>query len=108
MTNKEITDLYIHNGLISKCVDYQFSRIKDKSVKQFKDDFYQDIIVFLYEYDNDKINNAHLNNHFNALVSRIIINNLYSTTSPFYTRYRYFQDKTDEITEQLKDTYGEV
>lgn len=108
MTNKEITDTYIANGLIAKCCDYQFQRIKDKAIRQFKDDFLNDIIVFLYEYDNEKLNDAHLNNHMNALISRIIINNLYSVTSPFYMKYRAFQDRTEEITEQLNDTYGEL
>lgn len=107
MENKEIVDIYIENGLIEKCVDYQFSKVKDRAVKQYKDDLYQDLIIILYEYDNEKIVDAHNNNHFNALVTSIIIKQLWSSTSPFYIRYRKFQDKSDDITKELEDTYGE-
>ena len=107
MTVKDIVDIYINNGLLRECVDYQFAKVKDKSVLQFKDDFYQDLVVTLYTYDIEKLKDAHLNNHFNALVTRIIINNIWSTTSPFYRDYRRFDRRTDEITTKLEDTYGE-
>ena len=51
---------------------------------------------------------AHTNNHMNALISRIIINNLWSNTSPFYTQYRKFMDKGDDITPEMEDEYGEL
>jgi adenine-specific DNA methylase len=109
MTAKEIVDTYIiNNNLLQKCVEYQFSRIKDKSVKQYKDDFLQDLVITLYEYDPAKLEDAHTNNHFNALVTSIIIKQLWSNTSPFYTKYRKFMDKSDDITEEMKDTYGEL
>lgn len=108
MTSKEIVDIYIDNGLIQKCVDYQFRNIKDKSVAQFRNDFTNDLIVYLYTYDIEKLTDAHLNNHFNALISSIIINNIWSKTSPFYTKYRKFMDKSDDITAELEDTYGEL
>lgn len=108
MTSKEIVDIYIDNGLIQKCVDYQFRNIKDKSVKQFKDDLFQDLVVILYEYDIEKLKDAHLNNHFNALISAIIIRQAFSKTSPFYQQYRRFLDHSDDITAELEDTYGEL
>lgn len=107
MTPKEIVDPYIESGLIQRCVDYQFRNLKDKSVIQFKDDCLQDLIVTLYDYDLEKLTDAHLNNHFNALVTSILIKNLWSSTSPFYIRYRKFMDKSDDITEQMIDTYGQ-
>lgn len=105
MTNKEIIDSYI--DLIRKCVDYQFAKVKDKAVRQFKDDFFQDLIVYLYAYDPEKVMDAHLNNHMNALISSIIIKNIWSSTSPFYTKYRKFMDKSDDITTEIEETYGE-
>ncbi len=109
MTAKEIVDTYINNGLIRQCVHYQFLKVKDKGIKQYEEDFFQDLIVTLYTYDIEKLTDAHLNNHFNALVTRIIINNIWSKTSPFYRDYRRFDSRTDEITKELEDTYdGEL
>lgn len=108
LSAKEIVDIYIANGLIQECVDYQFRKIKDKGIRQFKDDFFQDLILILYEYDVDKLTDAHSNKHMNALISRIIINNLWSSTSPFYTQYRKFMDKGDDITPEMEDEYGEL
>ena len=107
LTAREIVDIYLNNGLIKTCVDYQFAKVKDKSILQFKDDFFQDLMLILYTYDVEKLNDAHKNNHFNALVTRIIINNIWSNTSPFYREYRKFNEKTDEITPQIIDTYGD-
>lgn len=95
MTNREIVDYYLDNGLIQTCIDCQFAKIKDK---QFKEDFFNDLILILLEMDNAKMNDAHSNNHFNAFVSRIIINNIWSCTSKYYKDYYKFQNKTREIT----------
>ena len=95
MTNREIVDLYLDNGLIQTCIDCQFSKISDK---QFKEDFFNDLILILLEMDNAKMNDAHENNHFNTFVTRIIINNIWSSTSKYYKDYYKFQNKTREIT----------
>lgn len=107
MTNKEIIDPYIQSGLLEQCVSYQFAKVKDKAVKQFKDDFINDLIVYLYSYDLEKVLDAHLNNHMNALITSIIIKQLWSNTSPFYTKYRKFMDRSDDITTEIEETYGE-
>lgn len=106
MTAKEIIDPYIQSGLLEQCVSYQFAKVKDKAVKQFKDDVMNDLIITLYEYDYEKLLDAHTNNHMNALISAILIKNIWSSTSPFYTKYRKFMDKSDDITEEIIDTYG--
>lgn len=103
LTAKEIVDIYIDNGLIQRCVDYQFSAVKDKSVQQFKADFFQDLVVILYTYDIEKLQDAHENNHMNALITRIIQNNLWSTTSPFYRTYRKFDRRTEDLTKMIED-----
>lgn len=105
--NKDIIDPYIENGLIQRCVDYQFAKVKDKTIRQFKDDFINDLIVYLYDYDREKVEDAHNNNHMNALITTIIVNNIWSNTSPFYAKYRKFMDKSDDITQTIIDTYGE-
>lgn len=105
MTNKEIVDQYL--SLISECINYQFSNIKDKSILQWKEDLTNDVVVWLYDYDSEKLLDAHVNNHMNALITRIIQNNLFSVTSPFYKAYRKFDLKTTEITSEMADKYGE-
>lgn len=103
LTNREIVDIYLENGLIQTCVDCQFSQLSAYE-KQNKEDFFQDLIVILLTYDNAKLNDAHINNHFNALVSAIIIRNLWSRTSQYYKNYKKFSSRTDEITEEMMET----
>ena len=94
MSNREIVDIYLNNGLIQTCVDCQFSKIQDK---EYKEDFFQDLILILLTYDNDKMMDAHQNNHMNALITRIIINNIWSETSRYYADYYKFKNKTREF-----------
>lgn len=96
MTNQEIVDIYLNNGLIRTCVDYQFM----KQDKTYKEDYFQDLIVELLLFDNEKLNDAHARNHMNALLTRIIQNNLFSNTSWFYRRYRKWDSLTDEISDK--------
>lgn len=106
MTNKEIVEYYLESGLIDTCLDCQYAQLGCDY--EFKDDFRNDLLLTLYEYPNEKLLDAHLNKHFNALVSRIIINNIYSKTSPYYTAYKKFRDRACElITDELKDTLGD-
>ena len=105
---KDNCDIVNENlALIDDCVNYQFAKVKDECVRQLKDDFRQDLILTLYDYDNAKLNDAYQNNHLNALITRIILNNIYSSTSQLYTTYRKFLSKTGEITHKIEDTYGE-
>lgn len=100
-SNREIVDMYLNNRLLLTCVECQFAKLKDKSNLE---DFFQDLVLYLLSYDNEKLNNAHLNNHFNALVTRIIQNNIFSVTSPYYKNYRKFESKTEEISNKIRET----
>lgn len=101
MTNKEIVDNNLQ--LIQQCVDCQFANIKDK---QYKEDFFHDLIIILYTYPNDKMNDAFINGHLNALVTRIIQNNVWSRTSRYYKDYNKFQDRYDDISEYIDKEEG--
>lgn len=98
LSNSEIVQIYLDNRLIKTCVECQFSKLKDR---QYEDDFFQDLVLILLEYDNEKLNNAHKNNHINALITRIIINNIYSVTSKYYKNYIKFNSNSDEITKDV-------
>lgn len=95
MTNKEIVDNNL--DLIRRCIDYQFSAVKDD---QFKEDFYHDLLLILYEYPN--LSDAYENGHLNALVTRVIINNIWSSTSRYYSQYKKWMDRTDPIEEIIR------
>lgn len=103
LSNSEILEYYMNddNGgnLPKKCVDYQFLKLaKTEPWKmQYKDDFYDDLIVYLLTYDNAKLNNAHENHHMNALITRIIQNQIYSSSSKFFCQYLRFPLKCDDL-----------
>ena len=112
-TNTEIVEYLINdeNGgnLPLKCVEYQFKRLAkiDRGKYQYKDDMYQDLIVILLEYNNEKLNNAYEGHHLNALITRIIQNQIYSISSKFYTDYLKFNDKTNDLDVLLVKDEGE-
>lgn len=99
MTNNEIFDIYWNNGLIRRCISCQFA--KDKAEYINMEDFQQDLCLILLTYDNDKLNDAHRKNHMNALISRMIVNNIFSKQSPYYAKYKRFKDRTEEITPEI-------
>lgn len=105
MTNAEIVDIYLKNGLIDKCVDYQFAKLKEKGKLQYKEDFKHDMILELLTYD--KLEKVHKEGKMNCFLTRVIQNNIHSTTSWFYRRYIRFDIRSEEIGEKEKNI-GEV
>lgn len=107
LSNNDIVDKYLNDGLLQKCVDIQFIKLPKSDYWKFeyKNDFFQDLIVFLLTYNNEKLNNAHHYNHMNALITRIIQNQLYSDHSEFYLRYLRLQRRSIEIDRKVEDRY---
>ena len=106
ITNKEIVEIYLESGLLRKCLEIQFQKLPvgDRWKRQYMEDMWQDLIVFLMTYNNEKLNNAHHYNHINALVTRILQNQLYSDHSKFYIDYIKFGAKSDDIKDKhLRD-----
>ena len=104
VTNKEIVDKYL--CLIKTCIDCQFSKL-ELWKKQYKDDMLQDLVEILLEYDIDKLIDADENKHMNALITKMIVNNIYSQTSQFYKKYIKFNSSTDDITKVIDDEDGQ-
>lgn len=104
MENREIVNIYLKSGLIKQCVECQMSKIKDR---QFEDDLFQDTVVWMLTYDNDKLNDAHINNHMNALISRYLINNIWSRTSTYYNTYYRQSSREQEITTYEEETIAD-
>jgi len=107
LDNNSIVEIYLNNGLIRTCVDMQFIKLPktDYWKWEYKEDLYQDLIVFLLCYDNAKLNDAHRNNHMNALITRIIQNQIYSTTSKFYCNYLKTRMKTRQMDTYMENRY---
>lgn len=103
LSNNEIVEYYLNNGLMRKCIDYQFMKID----KTYKEDLFNDLIIEILEYDNAKLNDVHEHNHFNAFFTRLIQNNIYSKTSWFYRRYKKYDMLSDEITKKEMDIADE-
>lgn len=99
MNIKTITD---NLDLIKTCVDCQFAKLENWK-KQFREDMFHDLIITLMEYPECKVEDAVNNNHLNALITKILVNNLYSTTSPFFKKYLKFDMRTDDITKLIDD-----
>lgn len=102
-SNQEIVNELLDNKLVDDCVFFQFRKLLsipgERWKQQYEQDFYQDLIVILLSYDNDKLNDAYRNKHMNALITRIIQNNIYSRSSKFYNNYLRFDLTTDDIDE---------
>lgn len=78
--------------LLKECMDFQFKKLcfLDPGKRQFKEDLFQDVCIWLLTYDNDKLNDAYRNKHMNALITRIIQNQIYSNSSKFFRQYLDF------------------
>lgn len=105
LSNNEIVTFYLENGLIKRCVECQFAKMKDR---QFEDDMFQDLVLILLEYDNGKMNDAHSHNHFNALITKILQNNIFSQTSPFHKKYYRQSNRETEITAKEYEIPDEI
>lgn len=99
LENREIVEIYLNNKLIEKCVECQFK--KKKEGRRNQEDFFQDLVLILLEYDNEKLNDAHKNNHMNALITKMIQNNIFSKTSPYWKKYEKWSLIEDEIIAEM-------
>lgn len=68
-------------------------------------DLAQEIYLALLEYHDEKIIELWQNKQINYFIVRIIYNQYYSSTSPFYYKYRKFLKHCDDIKNYIN--YGE-
>lgn len=61
----------------------------------YYDDFVQEIYLIIWEYDEGKLWEIYNNKHLKYFISRIILNQWNSKTSPFYTKYRKYYEYAD-------------
>ena len=100
MNRYEIIDEIYNSKLLTTCVDYQLKR--QPQHYQNRADIIQDAWLWLLSYDIDKLTDAYLNNHLNALLTRYIQNQIFSKTSDYYRKYI----KLNTLSEDLENAKG--
>lgn len=93
LTNAEIVQRHMDDGLIDKCIFFQFKKLGESFKQQYKEDLRQDLVMILLNYDNQRLNKIESERHFNAFITAIIRHQLYSGTSQFYRTYLRFQNR---------------
>ena len=97
---QEIVKDILESGLLTTCVDYQLK--KQPQHYENRDDIIQDAWLWLLSYDIQKLNDAYLNKHLNALLTRYIQNQIFSKTSEYFRKYV----KLNNLSYDLKDAEG--
>ena len=102
MTNYEILkERMLDSGLLDKCLDMQFAKVGGR--RQCKEDLKNDLVIEILEYDNGKLNDVVAGGHENAWLTRLICNNLFSTSSWMWRRYVRPDIMGDEITDRERN-----
>lgn len=91
---REIIEYILKTGVAEQCVFFQTLKCRDKELIA---DLKQELYLWLCTYDLNKLKNAYDEGHINALITRWVINNYYSRSSPFHKYFRKFQEITDEL-----------
>ena len=96
--NKIAEEVFRSGWLQSEC--YKLS-----SDKMLMDDLASEMVLIILEYPNDKMIEAYEKGQHQFLIKRIINNNWNSSTSPFYKKYRKYNDLEiiDDLLEDLTD-----
>lgn len=108
ITRNDVVDYLVKTRLIETCCECQIA--KRPSEKPLLNDLIQDMWVWAMTYDEKKLVNAYSHHHLNALITRTIVNNIWSTQSPFFKNYHRQESRQTEITERelnLPEDYGE-
>lgn len=95
MNRQEIIDNILNSGILTTCVDYQLKR--QPQHYQYREDIIDDAWVWLMTYNEDKLIDAYLNNHINALITRYLQNQLFSKTSEYYRKYIKLNSLSEEL-----------
>lgn len=102
MNRDDIIKYILDSKLLDTCVDYQLK--KQPQHYKNRDDIIQDAWMWLLTYDADKLSDAFVNNHLNALLTRYIQNQLFSKTSDYYRRYIKFNNLTENLESDAERT----
>ena len=109
MENKTATEI-ISDLSATKKVEELISNITKSPPKEDEEDLAQDIYLALLEKDDKLIEQLYYDNQLIFYITRMLMNNLRSTTSPYYYKYkRHEQNKIsiNEITSTHPNNEGD-
>lgn len=98
MTKNEVVEKLAKERIVEQIV----SNIS-KSSDDLLNDLVQEIYLDLLEKDEDKIINLYETNQMRYFITRMIINNLHSTNSPFWCKIKSFTHNMNEIVGDIAD-----
>lgn len=100
ITKAEIIQKIADDRMVEKLVN----KIRKDDITD-KQDLIQDIYLMLMEYDESKLQEIWNKKQMNFFLVKVVGNNIFSKTSPYYRKYKKFRDLTEEITQEIKDRY---
>lgn len=68
--------------------------------KIYLEDLIQDTWLWLMTYDEGKLLNAYEKKHLNALITSVLVKNIFSKKSPYFQRYHKDSSRCREITDK--------
>ena len=74
-----------------------------KSADNLLQDLQQDIYIDLLSKDDDKIVQLYESGQLKYFITRMVINNIHSTNSPYWCKYKRFTQNMNEITGDIAD-----
>ena len=95
MNRQEIIKEIYDSNLLTTCVEYQLK--KQPHHYKNRDDILSDAWLWLLTYDIEKLTDAYINNHLNALLTRYIQNQIFSKTSDYYRKYIKFNTLSEDL-----------
>lgn len=98
MTKNEVVSVIAKEKMVETIV----SNIA-KSSDDLLNDLVQEIYLDLLQKDDDKIVKLYESNQMRYFITRMIINNLHSTNSPYWCKIKSFTHNMNEITGDIAD-----
>ena len=98
MSKNEVVNIIAKERLVEQIV----SNIA-KSSDDLLNDLSQEIYLDLLQKDEDKIINLYETNQMRYFITRMVINNIHSTNSPYWCKYKRFTQNMNEITGDIAD-----
>ena len=92
MGKQEIIEELARGKIVEEIID---NICKTNSVEMR--DLAQDIYLSLLEKDEKRIQKLYDNQQLSFFIAKMVTNNYFSETSPFYTKYKKFSARSEEL-----------
>lgn len=99
MTKYKIIDEISKNKLVEEIV-YNIGDRGDEDLK----DLIQDIYINLLEKEDSLIENLYNTNQLKFYIVKMVVNNIHSKNSPYYTKYK--KDKINKV--NIEELYNKI